>query len=336
MVTVIIGHFPTSGHGLNPFGPVPEWIYFFHIPLFLALSCLFAQPFTLGQLGQRAQQILVPYGAWFALTRPDQLLHHPWRLLGDGAMGNYAHAQSILWFLPALFTTNLLMALWRRGGLLIRGALLVPVAGALALAPSLARWHPRIPFGLDVAFFLFPLLWLLDQLWRRRATWTVAAGPWLVPAALAALPLGGVLIQVCERVKTHSAYARRVDLAQFSVPETLPGYLGMALMAMALVVLASRLPAPRWLATVGRYSMPIFLLHYLLLFALTRSIGLAGETRTWLLVYGVVVTALVMALAMLAAKALTRLTPWAGLLGLRAPKAPRIGLHGESQPLRRA
>jgi fucose 4-O-acetylase-like acetyltransferase len=320
MVTVILGHFPTSQHGRNPFGPLPGVLYFFHIPLFLALSCLFAKPISLPQLRTRALQLLLPYAAWMALTHPTLLAHHPWTLLGDAAMGNYARVPSILWFLPALFTTNLLTALWRRnqgpGARSCRLALLLLALAALASAPTLVRWHPHLPFGLDVALYLFPFLWVLERLWRRRQALAEAAGPWLLPVACLALPLGGLLIQHFERVKTHSAFARRIDFAQFSVPETLSGYLGMTLMAASLLVLASRLPAPRWLAAVGRYSMPIFLLHYLLLYLLTRSIGLAGESQVPLLVFGLLVTALVIALAMGVARVLTWVSPRFAWLGL--------------------
>ena len=321
MVTVIIGHFPTSGGGRNPFGPVPEWLYFFHIPLFLALSCLFSKALTPALLGQRARQILLPYGLWLAINNPDQLLRHPGALLLDGAMGNYAHVPSILWFLPALFSTNLLVGLSRR----LRPRLLHPflallAAGGLALAPRLARCHTQIPFGLDVALYLLPFIWAMDQVWQQREALARHVGKVLMPAALLALPLGGTLIRCCEQVKTHSAYARRVDFAQFSVPETLPGYLGMALMAAGLLVLASRLPAPRWLAAVGRCSMPIFLLHYGLLVAFSHGIGLAGEHRGWLLAYGLTVTALIVALAMLFAWGLTRLSPrLTRLAGLYTP-----------------
>jgi fucose 4-O-acetylase-like acetyltransferase len=318
IVAVIIGHFPTSGRGTNPFGPLPEWLYFFHVPLFLALSCLFAQPFTLRQAGHRARQLLAPFGLWMVLTHPHLLLTRPWALATDAAMGNWAHVQSILWFLPALFTANLLMACWRGSRVLTQALLLSAAIGAFVFAPRLALWHGRIPFGLDVALFLFPFIWIVDQAWRRRQALAQRAGPWLTPAAILALPLGGILVRYFEQVKTHSAYARRVDFAQFSVPETVAGYLGMTLMGVALVVLAVRLPAPRWLAAVGRFSMPIYLLHYPLLFALTRSIGLAGEGRLALLVYGLAVTALIVGIAMLTAQVLTRLSPRVGLLGLKA------------------
>ena len=326
MVAVIIGHFPTSARGANPFGPLPEWIYFVHIPLFLALSCLFVKPFTLLAQSRRGLQILVPYGLWLALEQPRRLLEHPAGLLRDAAMGNWAHVPSILWFLPALFTTNLLLALGRRalaGGprrrWAVHGAALLLGGGAFVLAPRLAQVHDQIPFGADVALFLLPFLWGLGQVWRHRAALSKRCGPWLAPGALAALLLGGVAVRVCEAVKTHGGYARRVDFAQFSVPETLPGYLGMALMGAALVVLASRAPRLPWLAVIGRYSLPIYLLHYPLLYALTRPIGLAGENRVGLLLFGTGTTALVIALAMLASRVLTRLTPKAALLGLKAP-----------------
>ena len=326
IVTVIIGHFPTSGGRINPFGPVPEWVYFFHIPLFLALSCLFTRPFTTGLMRKRALQLLLPYGIWLVLTRPLPLLAHPKAFLANAAMGNYAHVRSILWFLPALFTTNLLVALGHRAqacppparflARLGLGVLALLAGATWVWAPGIARWHGRVPFGLDVALFLLPFLWVIDQVWQKRRHLANVARARLVPAALLAFALGGSLVRIFERVKTHSAYARRVDFAQFSVPETLPGYLGMTLMGVALLVLACRLPAPRWLAAVGRASMPIYLLHYFLLYALTRLMGLAGENRGWLLLYALVVTALILALAMAITRLLTRLSPrfaWMGL-----------------------
>jgi fucose 4-O-acetylase-like acetyltransferase len=327
MVAVIIGHCPTSARGANPFGPLPEWIYFFHIPLFLALSCLFVKPFTLRRQGRRALQILVPYGLWCALEHPRQLLEHPLALLGNAAMGNWSHLGSILWFLPALFTTNLLLALWRREQLagprrrvLANAAAGLLGAGAFVLAPRLAPWHGRIPFGVDVALFLLPFLWGMDLVWRHRTALAERCGPWLVPAAMAALPLGGLALRTFESVKVHGGFARRVDFAQFSVPETLPGYVGLFLMGSALLILATRAPRLPWLASIGRYSMPIYLLHYPLLFAATRTIGWAGEGRGWLFLYGAGATTLVIAVAMLTARILTELTPHAALFGLQGPR----------------
>jgi len=97
---------------------------------------------------------------------------------------------------------------------------------------------------------------------------------------------------------------------------TIPGYLGMVLMAAALVLLAGRLRPPRWLAAVGRRSMPVYLLHYPLLFALRRTLGLAGESPASLLVFGLGLLALVIALATGIAQALIRISPrfaWIGL-----------------------
>jgi len=335
MAAVVIGHFPTSRLGVNPFGALPEWLYFFHIPLFLALSCLFVKPATLARTWARARQLLVPYGFWFILAQPRQALDHPLALLGDAAMGNWSHVHSSLWFLPALFTANLLVALGRtRAG---RRNWAGPGLGVLGIAaflgaPHLANRHPWIPFGADVALFLLPFVWGIGQVWRHRAAICARAGAWLLPAALAALALGGLLARLCERVKTHSEFARRVDFAQFSVPETMPGYLGMFLMAAALVLLAHRLEhAPgaavrRCLEAAGQASLPIYLLHYPLLFVLTRTIGVAGEARGWLLLYGLAVTVLVLALPMLLAWGLGRLSPRFALVGLLAARpAQRAG-----------
>jgi fucose 4-O-acetylase-like acetyltransferase len=317
MLGVVIGHFPTSAQGRNPFGPLPEWIYFIHIPLFLALSALFIQPLTAPRARRRALQILVPFVLWLLLGEPERLLR-PLALVRDLALGNWASTRSILWFLPALLTSNLLMALWRRPGpRLLRPALALLMAATFLLAPAVARQHPRIPFGLDVALFLFPFVACVDFAWRRRQHWQSGSRPWTV-AALLTLPVAGWALRACEAVKTHSAFARRVDFAQFSVPETVPGYLAMTLMGLALLVLAGRLRPLPALAALGRASMPIYLLHYPLLFGLSRSIGVAGESRPALLAYGILVTLLTAALPALLARGLVRRWPWTSWIGMTA------------------
>jgi fucose 4-O-acetylase-like acetyltransferase len=320
MVAVIIGHFPSSASGSNPFGPLPDWLYYFHVPLFLALSCLFVAPISLALAGQRCRQLLIPYAFWLVLSEPSWLLH-PGSLASALAMGNWAHLHSVLWFLPALFSANLLLAGWSRSGAHLRAALILLAVAAFLGAPRLALLHDRIPFGLDLAFYLLPFLLGLRALWRGREALARVMGRWLTVAALAALPLGTWLIRTWEPFKTHSAFARRIDLAQFSVPETVAGYLGMTLLAAGLLVLACQLPAPRWLAAVGRASLPIYLLHYPLLHALSPSIGLAGEARAALLGYGIAVTAGLIGFIMAASAGLNRLSGKFAWIGLSAPRA---------------
>jgi fucose 4-O-acetylase-like acetyltransferase len=333
-VAVIIGHLPGGVHGVHPFGALPEWIYYIHIPLFMAVSCLFVSRFTWRKTGSRALRILVPYGIWFALSHPWRLLFAPAGLLGDGLMGNWTHLQSILWFLPALFTANVAMALWRRlesRGLWVRVLL---DAGTMQLslfaflfAREVARLHDRIPFGLDVVIFLLPFLLAMGRVWRLRPALARLGGA-LAPLALLALGLGWALVRFCEDLKCHGGFQRRVDFAQFTVPERLPGYLGMLLMGAALLLLADRIPFRRLWAALGRFSMPIYLLHYPLLVALRHATGLAGDSRLALLAIGMALTALAAAGPALFAGLLSRGFPWSVHLGFPPWKGLGLGSKG--------
>ena len=321
MVAVIVGHFPQNQYRVNAFGPAADWIYFIHVPLFLALSCLFTRPWSLAQLRLRAGQLLVPYLLWGCLSQPRLLLTRPGTLLARLAMGNWASLESILWFLPALFTLNVLAGLWRLERRGLRWALGAAAGAVFLLAPRLAPWHGRIPFGLDVALFLLPFTWAMDRVWGFRER---LRGRGWTAVALLALPAGALLLRACEALKTHSPYARRVDLAQFSVPVTVPGYAAMTLMGAALLVLALRLGTPRWLAAVGRYSMPVFLLHYGLLYLLTRTIRWTGASYPLLLAYGVAAVALTILLAMAIARVLAGLSPRFAWLGMTGPRGDTI------------
>jgi fucose 4-O-acetylase-like acetyltransferase len=326
VVAVIVGHFPRSAHGVHPFGTAPDWIYFIHVPLFMALSCLFVKPLGLGFLARRALQILVPYAAWVLLFRPGDLFRAPLALLGNLAMGNWAHLQSVLWFLPALFSLNLLMALWVRAGssrglAWARWALGLAGAGAFLLAPVLARRHERIPFGADVALFLLPFTLLVGLAWKHRAR---LGRPWLA-GALLALPAGALAIRGWEPLKTHSPFLRRVDLAQFSVPETVPGYLGMCLMGVALLALFVNLKAPAWLAAVGRFSMPIYLLHYPILAWTADAVRWTGNSRWLLSLHAALILSLAVILPMVLATLALRVSPrfrWLGMAGPRPSRGP--------------
>ena len=322
ILAVIIGHFPRSAGGLSPFGPFPEWIYYFHIPLFLALSCLFVPPFSGGIVWQRTRQLLIPYLAWTAFFMHKALTNNPLESFRNILFGNWFHVRTILWFLPALFSANILMALWRRGREAkpryrpwITLLLALPMVAAFAFAPWVAQSHDSIPFGIDIAIFLFPFIWTVERLWKNRAPLATFFGRAWVGMALVAIPLGCALIYHFEKVKTRTIFHHRVDFAQFSVPESAMGYLGMFLMSAGLVILASWLQPPRWLALIGRASMPIYLFHLQVLFYFVRYISICGESQVLLTLFGVLVITAVVAIILLATKIVLRIFPFLKVVG---------------------
>jgi fucose 4-O-acetylase-like acetyltransferase len=325
IVSVVMGHFPSTPTGVSPLGELPDWIYYIHIPLFLALSCLFVKPITRELVRRRAVQILVPYAVWMVLTEPVRAVSDPKTFAWELLFGNWDHVRSPLWFLPALFTLNVWMMVWRwacsspaasfsRTG--VRGLMVVLSVGAFVGGQTLALHHMHIPLGLDVAPFLFPFVLLIDRVWRTRSR-LQAMKRWWMALAVAMLVLGGVVIRFVEEPKEYCFFGRRVDFAQFSVPEKVPGYLGMCVMGVALFVLALRLPPPRWLQAVGRASMPIFLMHYALMIPLSViTLGFIGDSRPLLVVDVLFITAVVVVAAMFGAKFLRKLTRRAEWIGM--------------------
>jgi fucose 4-O-acetylase-like acetyltransferase len=301
IVLVVIGHSnfhgfaqATQGHPVSAImsrlvGVLPQ-IYYFHIALFFSASCLHLQSGRPRSIGRRFALLVVPYFFWvcwpalsyfaaeyiFNATRPRFLpfVTGPvWGWLKDslgrGLHGSWEQLKSILWFIPALVSLLALLipiiavhelrprnVLWRYAPFTLLALLWL----AIFLNSSVvAQWHiaGRIPWGLDVAVFIAPIAVLHRWLYRSQES-SHRLPFWVLILFIFG---GDALISTLEPVKTHSPYAYRIDFAQFSVPSSPYGLLGFLLLTTGLLLVSFRLPAIRWLATLGRFSMPIFLLH---------------------------------------------------------------------------
>jgi fucose 4-O-acetylase-like acetyltransferase len=272
ILCVVLGHLPTAelfagreGAAAAQLWAWVPWVYSFHIPAFLALSCLFVPVWSWRWLGKRALLLLLPYLFW--LARPT-LLSDPVGDLGrlydaQKALpyGNWAWNHSILWFLPALLACNAVVALLLR--LPGPGAWIAALSGAALLrwqidAVMAAHVAGRVPYSADVAVYFAPLFLAARALYRRRES-LKALPPWV---ALAVFAVGVALVQVFEPVKTHTVFHWRIDLAQFSVPVTVLGIAGCSLAVLGLLGAFAGRAGIRWLAWLGHRSMPIYVMHY--------------------------------------------------------------------------
>jgi hypothetical protein len=105
-----------------------------------------------------------------------------------------------------------------------------------------------------------PYTLLMHALYRNRSKLEFA------PFWLFIIPvfLGDFIITYFEDVKVLTAAHYRIDLAQFTVPYTILGFIGMFLMSAGIMmtfVLSPFCKNVGALSYIGRYSFPIFLMH---------------------------------------------------------------------------
>ena len=110
IILVIIGHIPLNSFNIEKqhiFSSFTQWIYFFHMPLFFAMRVLFIKNDFIWII-KRASLILIPYFFWFFYGHKKLLFENPLEFMRGVFMGNWESLNSIIWFLPALFTLNVL------------------------------------------------------------------------------------------------------------------------------------------------------------------------------------------------------------------------------------
>jgi len=84
IIFVILGHIPFSFFNIekiNILQTFTMWFYFFHMPLFLAISVLFIKD-SYSWILKRALLILLPYLFWFFYGHKRMLLENPLEFMG--------------------------------------------------------------------------------------------------------------------------------------------------------------------------------------------------------------------------------------------------------------
>jgi len=84
IILVVIGHIPFGSFNLEKTEILKyftQWLYFFHMPLFFAISVLFIKT-KYAWLVKRASLILVPYLFWFFYGHKRMFLETPLDFVG--------------------------------------------------------------------------------------------------------------------------------------------------------------------------------------------------------------------------------------------------------------
>jgi fucose 4-O-acetylase-like acetyltransferase len=270
VLLMAVGHIPYDFFNIdksNLLDLLSSFIYFFHMPLFLVISVLFIKT-NYVWLGKRAMLILGPYLFWYVFAQKKLLLSDPLRLLANVFWGNWSTLHSTLWFLPALFTLNMLVFLFYKSKNYTQYILLFLSLACFVCARQLMTVHAQIPFGIDIALYMLVLAYLTKTIYKHRET-CKNISLWIL---LTAITLSTLALFYMEPVKTHTPFHAIIDLAQFSVPVTVPGYLAFLGLSCSVFILFLKLPPLHLLSVMGAYSFPIFLLHLKILYEVPKFI----------------------------------------------------------------
>ena len=128
---------------------IQEWIYIFHMPAFFILGGLFIRK-TREEL-RSILPLLICYIFWLTLNK-----RNPDVAARAFLYSNWDSLKSILWFLPALISFKLILSIqikahWRNGALVFLTTFII------IFHNQIQKEHNLIPWGLDIAFYLFPM-----------------------------------------------------------------------------------------------------------------------------------------------------------------------------------
>jgi len=266
ILLVVYAHVPFSYFQINKtifLSNISDSVYFFHMPLFLAVSALFIKN-DYSWLLKRAYLVLIPYLFWFFYGHLKLLIASPIDFIEIVVIGNWQYLKSILWFLPALFSLNLLVFFFERSSKLYKIIILSSSILVFVFSSKIIEVHEHIPFGIDIAIYLFVLVYLIKKIYEHQ---TIIEKINIISLLLIIL-LTIISLFYFEPVKTHTQWHKIVDLAQFSIPVTFIGYVSFLFLNISIFVLFLKMKELRVLSYIGFYSFPIFLLHLMVLYKL--------------------------------------------------------------------
>lgn len=264
ILLVVVGHIPFGNFFIqrpDVYSKLVAWIYFFHMPLFFSLSVLFIKN-NYKWLTKRAFIILAPYLFWFFFANKFLLVSNPLEFSERVLMGNWENLKSIIWFLPALFSLNLVFFIFNKYNITLKYTIFFLSILTLIFSNNIANIHSFIPFGLDVAFYIFTLAFIVKLIYSKKEKFIEIKKSTLCISIL----VSSTLLFKFESIKTHSEWHAIIDLAQFSVAGSFLGYISFLTLNISLFVLFLKLPSIKYLYILGKYSLPIFLLHLIILY----------------------------------------------------------------------
>jgi len=265
ILLVVYGHIPFGYFNIEKgvfLGGVTSVIYFFHMPLFFVISSLFVKQ-EISYLKNRFYFILIPYIVWyFYIHKRDILISGDFlQHIGNIFLGNWYGLESIIWFLPALFSLNFLIFLYYKYNYQVKTTLIFFSVVTFLFAKELSEQHNFIPFGLDVAVYLLPLVVFAKYIYNNKNT--LRLNNYILVMSFV---IGTSLLLLFEPVKTHSNYHAIIDFAQFSVPYTVVGYISFIIVNLSIFFFFINNRSSKIFEYIGKYSYPIFLLHLIILY----------------------------------------------------------------------
>ncbi|TRX13403.1 acyltransferase family protein [Flavobacterium gawalongense] len=266
IILVVYGHIPFEFFSIEKsslLSNIGSLIYFFHMPLFFTVSALFIKS-SYDWLIKRASLILAPYLFWFFYGNRRIFIENTDVFFGKLFMGNWHSIESVLWFLPALFSLNVLVFLFYKGTGLFKSILFMGSLLTFVFANKIIVVHNLIPFGLDVALYIFLLTYFIRFTYENKNL----IEKFNIPLLMIMTIISFLLLFQLEPIKTHTQWHSRVDLAQFSVPTTIVGYISFMILNISIFILFLKIKSNHMLAFIGTYSFPIFLMHLMILYRL--------------------------------------------------------------------
>lgn len=318
IVLVVVGHAPAFATA------VIDFIFIFHMPLFLFLSgfLLRAERLEAGfarYVGGVLSRLLPPYILFFLISwllwlpshsygpRAAQFTHTAWYEPLAGLFLGYGDAlyvNTVLWFFPCLIVTHLAYYLIRRrGGLAM--ATLLSVALSLLAPLLLERNGTRLWFGLDNAVVAIGF-YAVGVYVRERHIGLLDAPPRGVAllVAVSGFVLCYFAVRYTGRVDMNSLYFGAV--AWLYTPAALAGIA----MSMAIASLVKPNRVFQWLS---RNTLVIFPLHVLMFYSFTGIgvfvFGLPLEFKQQSMLFGLAYTTGALLLCYPAAKILGAIWP---------------------------
>jgi len=264
ILMVVIGHIPFGNFFVEKPGIMIDfikWFYFFHMSLFFSISVLFIKK-DFDWIIKRAAIILTPYLFWFFYGHKLLLFQNPIYFIEKLFIGNWGSLNSIIWFLPALFSLNLIFYIFYKSSNVLQCFIFGISILTFLFAKQIAFFHYYIPFGIDIAFYIFILTFLIQKIYKNQEKYTFIKFHWL----LILITLSSCFLFYFEPIKRHTQWLEIIDLAQYSVTETFLGYISFIILNISLFILFLKLKPIKIMILLGRYSFPIFLLHLIVLY----------------------------------------------------------------------
>lgn len=269
IILVVFGHFPFEFFSIEKPSILINFIafvYFFHMPLFLSISTLFIKS-DYNWLIKRASLILTPYLFWFLYYHWPILITAPNDFFTKLFMGNWASLKSVFWYLPALFSLNVLFFLFYKQNKFFKIIFIAISFLVYVSSNKIMLLHDVIPFGIDVALYIFMLTLFIKFVYLNR-NWLQKIN---ITLTILIIIISSLILFYLEPIKMHTQWHSRIDLAQFSVPITIIGYITFIILNVFFFLLFFKIKSNQILSFVGIYSFPIFILHLIILYKLPLS-----------------------------------------------------------------